>query len=272
MSSDILTSTILFVRNNGAGMMDYWFDPEKTLNRDLSKFLNTPRFTAGELPVSYRVLSHWDKLGILPGNPNKEGAWRKFTFIERVWIGVVVHLREFGFSLKKIAQIKNNILDYNNKLKAYVYFEYYIARAISSSEDPYVLVLANGLADVGTQEEIEINKIIGKSKDMVLISLKSVLEELDVKVKQADSLIGLRNQEMEVISAIRGGDFESITAKLKDNEVIQIDKTAVYHGKTEIEEVRKSLEEDNEYFDILMKNQGKGEEVAIVTRKVRPTK
>ena len=154
---NLIIGSIIKIRNQGQGEMDYWFDEEKTLNRTFSKFLNTPRFTSGELPVSYRVLNHWGNLGILPEGINNNGSWRKFTFVERVWIGVASHLRDFGFPLEKIAEVRKHILKYNKKIKAYYHFEYYIVRALASSDDTYVIVLNDGTADVGNQEEIEIN-------------------------------------------------------------------------------------------------------------------
>jgi hypothetical protein len=189
---EVLTSSIVTVRPIGSGWWKY-FDKEQT-PQAFSEFANTPRFTVGQLPVSYRVINHWEKAGILPDGMVGDGSWRKFSYIEVVWIMVATHLREFGLSLEKIADIKKQILQYHKGYKAYIYFEFYTALAMGK-EDPYIVVHTDGKADIGTLEEIRLNQHGSQSKNMLLISLKGVLEKVGMKVEPPDVLLGLRRDD-----------------------------------------------------------------------------
>jgi DNA-binding transcriptional MerR regulator len=190
--SKLLSGSILNLRTDGNGWWEY-LDGENELFQKFNKFANTPRFTAGELPVSYRVINHWAKFGLLPEGIGSKGSWRKFTFIESVWIAVASHLREFGVPLEKLAKAREQLLAFHDGYKSYIYFEFYISQALSTKNDAFVLLLADGSADVGTLEEIELNKH-GKQEhnDLILISLKGVLQKMNIKVSPtnvAESLV-----------------------------------------------------------------------------------
>lgn len=249
-----------------------WFDGDNPLNKEVSRFLNEPRFTAKDLPVTYRMLNHWDVLGLLPSGLNSDGSWRKLSFLERVWIGVIMQMREFGVSLEKIAIAQKCVLQYSKKLKAYPYFEYYTARAISSTDDPYIVVLEDGTADIGTQEDIEFNKLLMNSKNMLLISLKVVLKQLGEDVVEPAPLVSLTTKESEIITALRTGQYDDINIKLKDGEIIETQNSRTYHGKPEIDEIYKNIEKKKEFAEVIIKFQkGVGEMVKVVKKK-RTTK
>jgi DNA-binding transcriptional MerR regulator len=270
MNQNTFLTSILTARTQGSGITDYWLGREdQPILRKFSTFMNEPRFTAGQLPISYRVLNHWANLDILPDGVSNNGSWRKFTFVERVWIGVVVHLRDFGLPLNKIAEAKKHILKYDKKCKGYALFEYYISLAIASSDDPYVLMITNGIADVGTQQEIEIYKQSEGSKDMILISLKAVLESLGEKVKNPKSLLGLSEDETKIIEAIRIGGDDELNIKLGDGAISETQRIKTQHGKSQINDILKELKENKTYADITIKMQNGIPEMVKVVKKQR---
>lgn len=184
--NNLLLGSILELRTDGNGWWNY-LDEEIELFNNFNKFANTPKYTAGELPVSYRVINHWAKFGLLPDSMGVKGAWRKFTFVERVWIAVASHLREFGVPLEKLAKAREHILNFNQSYNSYIFFEFYITQALATKSDAFVILLADGTADVGTLEEIELNKY-GKQefKDMILVSLKGVLQNMNIKISPSE--------------------------------------------------------------------------------------
>lgn len=270
MNQNTFLTSILTARTQGSGITDYWLGREdQPILRKFSAFMNEPRFTAGQLPISYRVLNHWANLGILPDGVSNDGSWRKFTFVERVWIGVVVHLRDFGLPLDKIVEAKKHILKYDKKCKGYALFEYYISRAISSSDDPYVLMIASGIADVGTQQEIEIYKQLEGSRDMILISLKAVLKSLGEMVKNTDALFGLSEDEAKIIEAIRIGGDDELNIKLGNGVISETQQVKTQHGKSEVGNILKELKKDKTYADITIKLQDGVPEMVKVVKKLR---
>lgn len=74
--------------------------------------LNTERvYTLKDLAIkSSRVLNHWDKQGLLLTTRDSHEEWRKFSFIDVVWINIITELREFGYPIPKIKKIKAKLL------------------------------------------------------------------------------------------------------------------------------------------------------------------
>ncbi len=181
---------------------------------DVKKIIRERKYTVGETDVAYRVMSHWDAMGILPdGVKGGKDIWRKFTLVERVWLEAVKRMRVFGLSLDKIASVKKAVMTWNEKFQSYMDFEYFVIKAWVSEVDPYILVLANGEADVGSMAEIELAKMFYGNKDKLLISIKSILQEMGLTVKTAKSLLDISDDEIELLSEIRVKGGDEIKAK-----------------------------------------------------------
>lgn len=71
--------------------------------------LKKPRFSKKNINISYRALNHYESLGIIENNRTDNSSWRKFDSIEFIWINIIITLRDFGFSLKKIQTFKHNM-------------------------------------------------------------------------------------------------------------------------------------------------------------------
>lgn len=68
--------------------------------------ITKPLFTVNSLGLSYRTVNYWDKNNLLLSERKSEKAWRKFSFIDFIWINMIQDLRDFGFSTKTIHKIK----------------------------------------------------------------------------------------------------------------------------------------------------------------------
>ena len=53
--------------------------------------------------ISYRVINHWSKIGLIPSNVGKK--WHEFTDDEVVRIKVIKSLRKIGLSIKAIRKL-----------------------------------------------------------------------------------------------------------------------------------------------------------------------
>lgn len=266
----MFNTPIISFRNQGDNIAKYWIYRDDEMLKKFSHFMNLPIFTVGQLPISSRVMNHWKKSNILPdGSTTKDGLWRKFTFVERVWIGAVAHLREFGVPLNKIVEAKKHILKYDKKLKAYALFEYYISRSIASTDDPYLIMMNDGVSDVGTQEEIEIGKTLYGSKDMILISLKAVLKSLGEYVKDPEALLSVSKDEIEILKSVRLGLNDEISIKMNNGKISETQISKTEHGKPNIKDIINNLKKDKSYAEVLTKFQDGNPEMVKVIKKIR---
>lgn len=76
------------------------------LNRELFTALMTKKFTVKDLTelnekINYRTINHWDEKGYLLDQKDETG-WRKFSFVDYVWILLLDELREFDVAVKNI--------------------------------------------------------------------------------------------------------------------------------------------------------------------------
>ena len=78
---------------------DYWGTTK------LIAELVLPRFTISEIGITHRWITHWDKQGLIDNR--REGiGWRRFSFVDYIWLRVIVRLRDFNMPLASIKQVK----------------------------------------------------------------------------------------------------------------------------------------------------------------------
>lgn len=71
--------------------------------------INEEVFTLKDVGIHKRVIGHWDKEGILLSQREDLSKWRKYSFIDYVWLRMVAELREIGVSLDIIRKAKENL-------------------------------------------------------------------------------------------------------------------------------------------------------------------
>lgn len=237
--------------------------------KETREALNKRRFTVGGTDTSYRVINHWHSIGILPEGVTDEGAgWRKFTFIELIWIRAVNKLREFGFSLEKIVNVREQIMQWESDTENYPLFEFYIVEAWTTKLDPYIVCLSDGTAELLTSAEIERAKIVIGSKDLLLISLKSLLKEQKMNVIGPTALFDLSPEELEMLQAIRLDENKEVKAKIKKGNVSELEVTKMYPEAPPLEDINKVLKQDGSYAEVVTKYEnGKKQSAEVKTKK-----
>ena len=86
---------------------------------ELSKKILEKKFTATQVDVSHRWITFWDERGLLPSITEK-GKWRKFSFVEYVWLKMIIELRKYHISLDIISRLKESLFE---SLSAMDYFD-----------------------------------------------------------------------------------------------------------------------------------------------------
>lgn len=231
---------------------------------------NMRQYTVGDTKIPYRVINNWDKNNLLPKSLKDNEGWRKFTFVELVWLKAIERFRAYGFSLDKIARVKATIVDWDkNHHETYSSFEYYVARACFSDDDPYIVALVDGVGGIGSTEEIEIARQKHyKTNDMLLISLKSIVREMGLKPKPPRPLAWLSKTESEILSEVRNGEKDEVKIKFRKNKITDIETSKTEIG-SEIQEIQKLNGEDKMYGSILAKYENGKRQSTRITKNRR---
>ena len=246
------TSDKLFIpRGDGFDLDFYDYQSDERFQK-VREFMSDRRFTVGETNVAYRVINHWDRLGVLPNGVKGDGGWRKFTLPEMVWLKVIARMRGFGLSLDQIALAKQGAMAWNAKFERYLYFEYYLTKAWFSSADPYVLVTSEGDAEVATMAEIEAAKLFLGSRDVLLISLKAILKDSGMKTPGINALLALSKKEIELLSSIRSRDSNEVKTKMNDQgEITEIESTETVTSTLIEHRIKSQVEKERMYGKVV---------------------
>jgi len=238
-------------------------------HKELHSLIRSKRYTVKSTDVSYRVINHWEEKGLLPQNSvDDSDGWRKFTFIEILWLQVVKHLREFGFPLDLIKQVKEKVMVWDKEEDTYPHFEYYIMKAKTSKMDSYIAVLPDGDSSLVFSRDIEYTKGILNSRSFVLVSLKAVLRSLNITSPEPELLYSLSSEEMSLVDVVRNSDVDRISIKLKDGKVKSLDTSKIISG-SDIGKIKKEIEELGDFADVMVKFEKGKEQSAEVIKKKR---
>lgn len=245
-----LKKKLIFTRGNDfdADYTTYFCDDLAYLH----KVMRDRRFTVGETDIAYRVINHWDQKGLLP-MMSLQGVWRKFTFVELVWLKAIEHLRILGVSLGVIAQVADNVLRWDKKEQTYPLLEYYIVKAMASSIDPYIIVSADGKSDIGSSRDIENMKDLTGSRDMIFISLKSLLSDLGLTPKKAEVLFALSESEQNLIHKVRLQTQKQIKLQTRGGEVKEMESLYTFDDRQKFKDIRQEIIDEGGFADVTEK-------------------
>ena len=220
----------------------------------LRENLNERKYTVGETPVSYRVINHWANNELLPEGIKDGNGWKKFSFVEMVWLHAANEMRKFGLSLRRIAAVRNAVMDWDKKSQRYNIFEFFIAEALVSPVDPYIVVFEDDHIMLARAEQIEQQKILFGSQHMLLISVKCILNDkvlknflVDNKISNTDVMFHLSYEEKNLIEELRFGKTGQVKTVLKDGRITEIETSTVIDGAISQSAAAKEMRDDGVY-------------------------
>ncbi len=229
-------------------------------------FLRNKKYTTSSTDISYRMINHWQESGLLPDGVDSEG-WSKFTLVELVWMKAILKLRSFGLSLDKIRLAKGGLMEFDKKKKSYFLFEYYIARALLSSDDPYILVFADGDSAVATSSQIELSKVFMGQFDVLLISLKSIIENLGFDIMEAKLLHSLDGEEDEIFNELKSGN-KKVSVRMNNGKISELETTKVYSDPELIKKINKEIQENDSFAEVITRySKGKRQSAEVKVKK-----
>lgn len=195
-----------------------------------SKF-NEREFRIDSDEVSYRTMNHWENYGIVPKSRSKDKGWRRFSLVELLWIEIIICLREFGFSLKKIAEVKSRVIAdkfISPKSSDYPELEFALFQIINTTSAYYMIINSDKSVVFASEFEFEslrrINVSLGVQESYVVIPLNPLLSKHvkdDIKVE-----FQLKNEvtssEADLLGLVRQEDETFITVTSEEGGIKRI--------------------------------------------------
>lgn len=234
METEEFINKIINAFSNDA--LDFTISTEPTAidNQLLLMKLAAERFSLKDIPeLTSRVFNHWKTVGLMP-LVREEGKSR-FSFIEYIWLQVVLILREFGYPLDKIARVRHSLfnptLDFNKEYADDYYVKFYetegriqtrnilgisIAMLIINKEPVSIIVAPNGQSYI-----LKAKSIDPHSHPFISVPLLPIIREFIYNTKDIENYknTGILNEkELFIINQIRRNDIHEVIVKNKDGE------------------------------------------------------
>lgn len=210
-----------------------WFDLNFLsgfLHSDLNivKQFNQQTYTIGEEKLSSRVLNHWYQSGIITDDRIDNKGWKKFSFSEIVWIGIVIKLRKFGLDLQRIKKVKEQIDYYNTKdsKSKCPLLDFYMLVAITSTIPIKFIVFESGQAEIVKQSDIDIaNQLNLINEDFISIDINKLLDKALTKKKvKADYFNSIKTSDNPLFTqleeSLSKNNIQSVTIKTNDKDYL----------------------------------------------------
>ncbi|MCB1579902.1 MAG: MerR family transcriptional regulator [Alphaproteobacteria bacterium] len=188
-----------------------------------SKIIEDKRFTVKSTGgYSSRVINHWASKGLL-GEHNHKDKWKKFNFIDLVWLRIIRELRLFGMPLEKIENTRASL--YTSGVDhSYLVFRTYICLCLRKTpQHIYLLVFSDGNAHLATENRLELVETMADGHyPFIKISINRLCREIlnTENYKPLKTItVQLEEDELEVFESILMEDYKELTAKRTKNGV-----------------------------------------------------
>ncbi len=86
------------------------FDYLDANEKEPLELIRNPKYSRKDLDIEARILSHWDKMGLLL-NKNINGAKFMFSLTESFWLKTIQKLRAYNLPLELIKELKDVLID-----------------------------------------------------------------------------------------------------------------------------------------------------------------
>lgn len=227
----------------------------------LRDFLEARRYRVSDSPLTYRQINNLAAVGVLSAAQEKEGEWRKFSFVEIVFLEVVYELRRFGFKTEQLAGLRKVFFKPaerkqlpNSKLPEPAGYAF-MAIGLTLLEVQIILSV-NAEGTVEFFDPVFFGLMQGKNKAFVYIDLNQVVNGVlkkfgskvsfdyttlfDLYLQQTKGL--LSDKELELLHLLRNGDYETVEVVLQDGKVKVIRGTTRKRGEFTPADLVKVLE------------------------------
>jgi len=198
--------------------------------------------------VSYRVLTHWDSLGLIECERDSSQGWRRFNLIETLWLSVIKKARELGISLEQIEKVKSSFFQKISPNDELTFIDYYLIGAIFMKFPTFLIIFPEGRGEFLSYEELDVNFYMGALQSHISIFLNPLLNQiLRKKIEWSFPLQQtISAKQAKIIDFMNAEDFDYLHILKKKNELTDVKIVKSFSGSTKEDE----LEEDHENVSI----------------------
>ncbi|MEI6511474.1 MAG: hypothetical protein WCO25_05580 [Candidatus Uhrbacteria bacterium] len=244
----------------------------------LREFLERRRYRVSDSPLTYRQINNLASVGLLRDAQSEDGKWHKFSFVELVFLKIVLELRGLGFENGQLKGLHRAFLEQrkpittgkDGKIDTPAGYAF-MAIGYAMLQMQIVLTVAPD-GEVGFFSTTYFINFASKNTSFAYINVNNIVNDLlkqlghnaSIPYKTfidlyADVLVGkdkLTDKERKLVELVRSGDYTTVRVHKKD------DKTWVVHGKKEADgkgvgplELLKTIEK-RDYQDITIQTRG----------------
>lgn len=76
---------------------------------ELCERLLQKSFIGTDTGVAYRSINHWEKFGLIDDGREEAQRWRRFSFVEFIWIRMIDEMRKMGLPMETIKIVKGHL-------------------------------------------------------------------------------------------------------------------------------------------------------------------
>lgn len=201
--------------------------------------------------ISYRTINYWDEKGYLTGVQNEGSKWRKFDFVQLIWVQLLDKCRQLGISLESVipvifksygyipkseeikdAAVLNTLSTeertlYKGMIGAHSNFQnifrFWATRAIFLKLPISIRYYSDGTCCTMVGKEKAIGNTSDYAVDMlsyISISLNELIrdfiEHQPLNILASTEVV--TKEELEIIKHLRNGGLSEVTIHLKDGQ------------------------------------------------------
>ncbi len=120
-------------------------------------------------------LYKWEQEWFLEQWNSYKECWRKYNFLDLVWIKVITALKERHLTNPEIRRIKECLFEHKK------IFEFYVFRTFVMQEEIKLIIHDNYEADFCSMEELHLSDTFHALHDRITISLSGIIENMTWK-------------------------------------------------------------------------------------------
>ena len=169
--------------------------------------------------LSYRIINHWEKNGLLlNARPDGKG-WRRYSIIDVIWINIMGALRDFGYSIEALKKLRDFLdrKDWKHQLSAMDLIEYYTAKVLSQKTQTFICVFSDGC--LGILNNVEYQDMVGmmSTRNHININLNVIIQKVFEQVDLnpvLEEMLEITPNETYLLANARTGNYEYIDVRI----------------------------------------------------------
>jgi DNA-binding transcriptional MerR regulator len=224
---------------------------------ELYEKLNTEIFTLKDTGLTYKIINDWDNAGLLNLKRGKAAGWRKFSFLDYLWIKVINEFRSIGTPIPLIRNLRDGVNEQISFKWLIEILEYNLEKIEKTNKESYDSVKEF----IHSKKSYEINEEDGLSIFLLLV-IETITKKAPVSLilfPSAEWMIWNEDKKSYSIE-----DVEKVTFKTHTTvSISEIIKSFLYSDKSIYVLPKLNILKENELRLLQIINSGEYESVTI---------